>query len=181
MTRPVGTIAALIAALTVGLAATASAAQTPTVSRSPATAPQLGRVIGGTSTTVFSVSTTGAVTRTSGNAIRLTSGSVTAPTVTISCGLLNLNSICALRNIRVTVQATGASGESRIIRLRAGAISGSSYRPGAITEGTTLVFDINPIGILGGASFPLGMDVQVDAGAQPGADTFTYTVTAQFL
>ncbi|WP_122464521.1 MULTISPECIES: hypothetical protein [Brevundimonas] len=181
MNRLIAIIAALVAGLALLSVASASAAQAPTVSRSPATSPQLGRVIAGATTTTFSISTAGAVTRTSGDAIRLTNTSVTAPTVTISCGLLNLNSVCALRNIRVTVTATGATGETRIVRLRAGTLTGSTYRAGGVREGTTLTFDINPIGILGSASFPLGMDVQVDAGAQPGADSFTYTVTAQFL
>lgn len=152
----------------------------PSASHSPGSAPVLGRVIPGSTTTVFSISTAGAVTRVSGDAIRITPGSVTSPTITISCGLLNLNSLCALRSIRVTVQPAGATAGARIINLRAGALSGSSYRSGAVLQGQILTFDINPIGLLGRASFPLGMDIQLDAGAQPGAQTFNYTVTVQF-
>jgi hypothetical protein len=154
----------------------------PTVTRSPATAPTLGTVLRGSSTTVFSVSTAGAVTRLSGNAIRLSSSAVTAPTLTISCGLLNLNSLCALRYMRVTITPVTGSGAATITKLRVGQISGGAYRLGsAPAEAATLSFDLNPIGLFNAVTLKLGMDVQLTPSAVTGVQTFDYLVTVQFV
>lgn len=167
--------------LLAGVAPTAAHAQLQ-VSRSPATSPTLGTTIRGSSTTTFSISTAGGVTRTSGNAIRLSSGSVTAPTVTISCGLLNISSLCALRYVRVTITPVTGTGPAQISRLRVGALSGASYRSGsAPVEGGSLTFDLNPMGLLGTATFKLGMDVQLSANAASGVYTYDYLVTVHFV
>ena len=153
----------------------------PTVTRSPATAPTLGTVIRGSSATTFSVTAAGAVTRTSGNAIRLTSSSVTTPTITINCGLLNLNGLCALRYIRVTITPVTGAGPATITRLRVGSMTGGSFRNGsAPAEASTLTFDLNPLGLLTTATFKLGMDVQLAANAASGQRTFDYLITVQF-
>lgn len=172
----------LVAALCAGLMffSTGQARADPTVTRSPATAPALGTVIRGTATT-FSVSTAGAVTRTTGTAIRLSSSTVTTPTITINCGLLNLSGLCALRYIRVTITPVNGSGPATITRLRVGSMTGGTYRSGsAPAEGASLVFDLNPLGLLSTATFKLGMDVQLAAGATTGNTTFDYHVTVQF-
>jgi len=173
------TIAGLCAALT--LLAAGQAQADPTVTHSPATAPTLGTTIRGSSATTFSISTAGAVSRTSGNAIRLSTSSVTTPTINISCGLLNLNSLCALRYIRVTITPVTGSGAAHITRLRVGSLTGATYRTGsAPAEGGSVTFDLNPLGLLTTASFKLGMDVQLAAGAASGNTTFDYIVTVQF-
>lgn len=152
------------------------------VTRSPATAPTLGTTIRGTSATTFSISTAGAVTRTSGDAIRLTSGSVTTPTLSINCGLLNLSGLCALRYIRVTITPVTGSGPATISRLRVGGLSGATYRAGsAPTEAASLTFDLNPIGLLSTATLKLGMDVVLSANAASGVYTFDYIVTVQLV
>lgn len=152
------------------------------VSHTPATAPALGRTVRGSSATTFSVATSGAVTRTTGNAIRLTSSSVTPPTISINCGLLNLGSLCALRYIRVTITPV-AGNPASITKFRVGTLSGgASYRSGsAPAEAATLVFDLNPLGLFSTASFVLGMDMTLAANAASGAYTFDYVVTIQLV
>lgn len=153
-----------------------------TVTRSPATAPALGTTIRGNATTVFSISPTGTVTRVSGNAIRLSSSSVTTPTLTVNCGLLNLSGLCALRFVRVTITPVTGSGPATISKLRIGSLSGASYRSGsAPAEATSLVFDLNPLGLLGSASFRLGMDVTLPADAASGTHTYNYIVTVSLV
>ena len=148
------------------------------VSRSPATAPTLGTTIRGTATTTFSVTTAGVVTRSSGNAIRLSTGSVTTPTLTVSCGL----SLVCGRYVRVTITPVSGTGPATISRFRVGSLSGTSFRSGgAPAESSTLSFDLNPVGILGSATMKLGMDVQLAANAETGLDTFDYLVSVQFV
>ena len=153
----------------------------PTVTRSPATAPTLGTVIRGSSATTFSVTAAGAVTRTSGDAIRLTSSSVTTPTITINCGLLNLSGLFALRYVRVTITPVTGTGPATITRLRVASLTGGAYRTGsAPAAASTLTFDLNPLGLLTTATFKLGMDVQLAANATSGNQTFDYLITVQF-
>lgn len=152
------------------------------VTRSPATAPTLGTTIRGTSATTFSISTAGVVTRTSGNAIRLSSGSVTTPTLSINCGLLNLSGLCAIRYIRVSITPVTGSGPASIARLRVGSLSGASYRTGSPpADASSLTFDLNPIGLLSTATLRLGMDVVLAANAASGSYAFDYIVTVQLV
>lgn len=151
------------------------------VDHTPSTAPALGKTIRGSSTTVFKITTAGVVTRTSGNAILLSSGSVTAPTISIGCGFLNLSGLCAARNIRVTIIPVTGTGPAKIVMFRMGSLTGASYSGSAPGESGTLTFDLQPLGLFGTATFKLGMDVQLNAGAASGAETYSYQVTAQFL
>lgn len=147
------------------------------VSRSPTTSPVIGSVVRGSAATTFSVSTGGVVTRTSGNAIRVSGASVTPPTVTITCGV---SFACYGSDVRVVVTASGASDDGSISRFRIGALTGATYRTTAPADGASLTFDLRPLGVGRSASFPLGMDVLLAAGADSGTDTFNYTVTATF-
>jgi hypothetical protein len=171
---------ALLAALLLMVLPSAAAAQLQ-VSHSPSTAPVLGTTIRGVSTTTFTITVAGAVTRASGDAIRLSSASVTPPTITISCGLLNISSLCALRSIRVTIVPIIGSGPARIVKLRVGSMSGASYVGSAPAESASISFDLQPLGLFGTATFKLGMDVQLAAGAASGVKVYDYQVTAQFL
>lgn len=172
----------LIAGLCAGLlmVSAGQVSADPTVTRSPATAPTLGTTIRGSSASTFSITAAGAVTRTSGNAIRLTTSSVTTPTITINCGLLNLSSLCALRYIRVTISPVSGTGPATITRFRVASLTGGTYRTSAPAEASTLTFDINPLGLATTATFKLGMDVQLAANAASGNQTFDYLVTVQF-
>jgi hypothetical protein len=150
------------------------------VSQSPAIAPDLGKVIAGSAPTTFSITSDGTVTRTSGNAIRLSNGSVTTPTISISCALLNLVNLCAVRYMQVTVQPAGGSGPASVNMFRIGSLQGASFRDGLPTPASAITFVLNPMG-LGTTTFKVGMDVNVAAGAASGQQLFSYTVTASFL
>lgn len=153
------------------------------VHRSPTHAPELGTTIRGSAPTVFSISTSGGVIRQSGDAIRLSNSSVRTPTVTISCGPNRLESLCALRYIRVRIIPASSQGQAAITRLRVGSLSGGRYSlGGAPSEGAVVEFIMAPLGLFGGdASFELGMDVRLAAGAPGGRHVFDYIVTAELL
>lgn len=148
-----------------------------TVSRTPASAPVLGTVIRGASATTYSISTNGVVTRTAGDAIRLSNASVDTPTITLSCGWV---ARCLSRPVRVTIRPGGNAGDASIVKLRRGSVSGYGYSISAVSEGQTLVFDLPVIGPFRQVTFDLGMDVKLEAGAQARVHTFSYTVTADF-
>lgn len=168
-------IGALVAFATVPAPAKAQVS----VSRSPTgTNPALGRVVRGSIATTFSISPNGAVTKTGGDAIRMTGTAVTGTTVTISCGLLN----CGGRTLRVTIQATGSSGSATLTKFRVGSLSGSSYVTGsAPAEASSLTFDLTSITLLNNCSFALGMDVLVPVGGTTGNGTYTYSITVNAL
>lgn len=175
------TMALLILGLVSAVGSGSAQAQSM-VWRSAGTAPVLGTTIRGTTASSFSISTSGAVTRVSGDAIRLSQSSVTTPTISINCGLLNLGGLCALRHVRITVSPASTSGAARITRLRVGSLSGSTYRTGSPPpEGSIVTFDIAPLGLLRTATFSLGMDVALAANAQSGVHGFDYVVTAEVL
>lgn len=175
------TLTAALLALTATTLTAAPARAQVSVSRSPSsTSPVLGSVIRGSTTSTFSISPSGVVTRTSGDAIRLSAVSVTGTTVTISCGLLNL--VCAGRTLRVTIQATGATGSATLTKFRVGSLSGTTYSAGsAPAEASSLTFNLNGIGLLGSCSFALGMDVQVPSGSITGSGAYTYSITVNAL
>lgn len=169
-------LAALVAGVMAFAFASAAQAQV-TVSRSPATAPVLGNTVRGSTTTVFSISNTGAVTRLSGSAIRLSTASVTVPTITIYCGVLG----CITRRMRVTIAPAGGSGNATITKFRVSSLSGASYYSGAPAEASSITFDLNAVGYLNSATFKLAMDTELAAGQASGVETFNYTVTATLL
>lgn len=162
------------------VAPTAAAAQIQISTTS--NAPALGSMVRGSSATTFTVSNGGTVTRASGDGIRVHSTSVTAPTVTISCGLLNLSGLCALRQIRVTVQPV-TSSTSQITKFTVGGVQGNILwaTGSAPVPGSSLTFDLKPLGLLGTGSFTLGMDVWTAAGLASGNYHFDYVVTATFI
>lgn len=175
-------ICILAAVTTAWLSAPAAASAQLRVTTTPAGAPVLGNTIRGSSATVFSVSTSGVVTRASGNAIRLGSGVVTPPTVTVDCGFLNLSGLCALRSVRITITPVSGAGSASITRLRVTGVSGFAYQSGsAPAEASSISFDIHPIGLFGSAVFRLGMDIQLAANSPSGVQPASFIVTAQFI
>lgn len=179
--RPAALLVATAAAACAIVAPTNAAAQIQ-ISHSPTIAPDLGRMVRGSSATTFTVSNGGTVTRASGDGIRISSNSATAPTVTISCGLLNLSGLCALRQIRVTVQPV-ASSSAQITKFTVGGVQGNIlWAIGSPpVAGPSLSFDLKPLGLLGTGSFTLGMDVWTAAGLSSGNYHFDYVVTATFI
>lgn len=165
-------------ALLIGAAALPGvAAAQLSVTRSPSLAPILGDTIRGTAATTFSVSTTGAVTRTSGNAIRMSTGSVRAPTITLGC--TNNSNNCRTRDIRVTILPIN-SGSATVTRLRVSALTnGGRFESGSTPgEAAILQFDIKALGSKT-TSFDLGMDVRLAANAAAGDHDFDYLVVAE--
>jgi hypothetical protein len=169
----------LAGAIAAGLWTQPGAAQIR-VSATPAVAPDLGKVIMGSTATTFRVSVQGGVTRVSGDAIRLSNAAVTAPTISIDCALLNLTNLCALRYMQITVQPAGGSGAASLPTLRVGSLTGASFRNGQPAEASAVTFVLNPVG-LGTTTFKLGMDVRLAPGTTTGPLTFNYIVTASFL
>jgi len=158
-----------------------NAATAQMVSLSPQAGPALGTVIRGSTATTFSMTTAGVVSRTSGDAIRMSSGMVAVPTVSFNCGLLNLAELCLLRPVRVTISPSSAGGAATISRFRISNLSGTTYRSGsAPQDASILVFDLNPL-LLSTVTFKLGLDVLVEAGAQTGNAAYSYTVSVTFI
>lgn len=169
-------------ALALGLlAAPHEAAAQLQISHSPSTAPDLGRMVRGSGATSFTISTNGAVTRTSGDGIRVDSGSATPPTITISCGFLNLSNLCALRRVRVTVQPIPNS-DAQITRFTVNSLTGNLlWATQAPQPASSLTFDMLPLGLLGTGSFTLGMDVWTSGALAGGQYSFGYSVTVAFI
>lgn len=169
------------ALIALAFGAMATRAEAQAIHFAPASGPALGTTIQGSTATTFSISTSGTVSRTSGDAIRLSNNAVSAPTVYVNCGLLNLAQLCLLRAVRITVTPAANSGPASITRLRISGLSGTTYRSSTPTDAAVLVFELNPLGLLGPVSFKLGMDVLLAAGAASGDWTYSYTVSMEFI
>lgn len=171
-------LVAMVAA--VAMAPAAAQAQIA-IARSPATGPDLGTMVRGSGATTFNISNSGMVTRTSGNGIRISNSSVSPSTITISCGFLNVQNLCALRPIRVTIQPV-ASSTAYITQFTVGSPTGNLiWATAAPPPASSVTFDFKPLGLFGTGSFTLGMDVWTAGGVGSGTYTFDYTVTASFL
>lgn len=166
-----------LAAAAVLMLASVQPAMAQSASRSAFQAPVLGTTIRGTATTVFRITPGGAVTRISGNAIRLSTASVRSPTITLQCGL---DWYCGYRYLRVRITPVAGSGPASISRLRMGNLSGGRLYGSTPAEGTVLDFYVQPLG-RSTATFELGMDVTLSSGAPSGEHNFGYMITVQQL
>lgn len=145
----------------------------------PANTPDIGKVVYGSSgVTTFTVSTAGAVTQSGGNAIRLTSGGVTLPTITITCGDDN---DCNTKDINVTVTASTANPRIKVSQFTMTALTGTTVRSGT-TSGSSLSFRLNDVTKNSTITFKLAMQLQVQPGAASGTGdkTAAYTVSVAF-
>jgi len=137
----------------------------------------IGRVADGATNTVFTVdASTGAVVRVSGDAVRLTSGSASSPTITIVCGNSNA---CRDDDVRVVIVAGAPSGgRASIVSFSVSNLSGTTYNSGsAPPEGASLDFLLNPLGRSSITSFRLGLRVSVPTTGATGLSTLPWTVT----
>ena len=105
----------------------------------------------------------------------MTSGNVTPPTINVIC---QLDILCNLRNMRITVTITGSSGVASITNLRVSSTYGLLYYIAPPASGSTITFETCPIGLNLGAAFTIGMDVLAPPGGPTGYGAYTYTVTA---
>lgn len=173
-------VARTLLALSLSLCAAsahAAAANGVNVSITPSVqSPNLGKIATGTTPTVFHVdASTGAVSRVSGNAIRLATGPVTPPLVTLVCQ----NSACGTGTITVTVMP-GLMTTGRLVSIASFSVSGLT---GATivsppTGTAPMTFTISPVGLNGTASFRLGLDSRVSPNGSTGNSTWSYTVQA---
>ena len=178
--RRLQALAAVAAAAALAIAAHAEA-QTVTVVTSPATdAPDLDRVVVvGGGATVFGIdAATGAVTRLSGAAIRLTTASATTPTVSISCS--GDVSACASQSMQVSISAVGGAGDADFTQFSVSNLSNATFMGGAPAPAASLNFSLNPIGALT-ATFSLGARVSVSGTAASGPHSYSYLVSASLL
>lgn len=179
MTRMERTLAAAGALLVVS---TAQAAAQITVATSPTSnAPAIGRVADATTDTVFLVNAaTGAVTRVSGNAVRLTTAATTSPTITIGCGNF---AVCNTADVRVRITAgTAVGGRASIASFSVANLTDTTYNSGAApAEAASLDFQLNPIGANDTDTFKLGLRIRAPTAGATGATTLPYTVTVNLL
>jgi hypothetical protein len=151
-----------------------------TVTLPASTTPALGEIVAGTMPTVFRIGVDGTVTRISGDAVRLSNAPVTPPTMRLTCGLLNLASLCLVRNIRITMAPQASGTLAAVTMFRIGAVSGTTISGGAPADASTMNFQLNPMGLGNVVVIQFGMDITVAAG-QRGATTTRYMVNADFV
>jgi hypothetical protein len=119
---------------------------------------------------------TGAVTKLSGNAVRLSASSVRS-LVTVACG--NQNN-CSSRNAELTITVTGTpSGRAAALQnftvSTAGATAGIVVAPGT---GSSITFRIAPVGRNSSKTFWLGYDLPINGDNTAGS---TGTATASLV
>ncbi len=162
-------------------AATAAAAQI-SLSISPSSgAPAIGRVADATTDTVFLVNaSTGAVSRVSGNAVRLVSTATTSPTIRITCGAATS---CNTSDVRVRVTAGAAvGGRASIASFSVANLTDTTYNSGAApAEAAALDFQLNPIGANDSDTFKLGLRIRAPTTGATGTSTLPFTVTVTLL
>lgn len=160
--------------------ATSAAAQI-SVSVSPSSnAPAIGRVADATTNTVFLVNaSTGAVTRVSGNAVRLVTTATTSPTITITCGAA---ASCNTSDVRVRVtRGTAVGGRATLTSFTVANLTDTTFNTTAPTEAAALDFQINPIGANDSDTFKLGLRISAPTTGLTGTTTLPFTVTVDLV
>jgi hypothetical protein len=141
------------------------------------TVPAMGKVAAGSVTSTFTVDgSTGTVARASGDAVRVNApGTVSTPTITVSCAPCNGNA--ASRLMTVTVTSTGSGRATLTSFTRTNMSSGVTF--GGAATGSPLVFTIQFPGGSGTstASFKLGMTVQVANTGATGVRSLPYQIS----
>jgi hypothetical protein len=159
----------------VGFGTGAQAADSIAIDNS--TVPAMGKVAAGSVTSTFTVDgSTGAVVRATGNAVRVNSpGTVSTPTITVTCAPCTGNA--ASRTMTVTVTSTGSGRATITSFTRTNMSSGVTF--GSATTGSPLVFTIQFPGGSGPntASFKLGMTVQVANTGATGVRSLPYQIS----
>ena len=159
----------------VGFGSVAYAADSIVIDNS--TVPAMVKVAEGSATSTFTVDgSTGAVVRASGDAVRVNSpGTVSTPTITVTCSPCNGNT--ASRTMTVTVTSTGSGRATITSFTRTNMSSGVTF--GSATTGSPLVFTILfPSGSgTNTASFKLGMTVQVANTGATGLRSLPYQIS----
>lgn len=154
------------------------------ISVSPASsAPAIGRFVRGSQSSAFTVAAaTGSVTLASGNAVRLTSGSVTTPTVTLTCTSgsgsgQSCTSSGRTFTITVTIGTASPSTSANLSLTTASvaSLSGASMLTGPTVNGNTLTFTIGPFSG-STATFKLGVTLNISPTAASANVSMPFTV-----
>ena len=163
--------------LTLVLGVGASHAENLSISAIPALG--IGKVVADSSVSRFHVdAATGAVTRVSGTAIRLTATDATVPTVTITCTQSSGN--CKKTYTVTITNGTTTSGRSTTIpTFNVSSLStqaGVTFSPAAPGPAAPLVFSIVSTNNSFTASFKLAFDATFNSSAVTGSTAWTYSV-----
>lgn len=174
-----GALRKTISSLGLALVFGAGAAQAETLSVSAPTALGVGKVVADSSVSRFHVdAATGAVTRVSGTAIRLTATNAAVPTVTITCTASPGN---CKHTYTVTI-TNGTTTQGRSTTIPAFNVSdlatqaGVTFSPTAPGPASPLVFSIVSTNNNFTASFKLAFDATFNSSATTGSTAWTYTV-----
>ena len=141
----------------------------------------LGTIVADSSVLVFSVNAaSGMVTRISGTAIRLTSGTVTTPTVTITCATGGGGGNCKRTFVVQILAGSTVSGRpTTITSLNVSNLSGAgvTFSPSSPTPGVPLTFDIVSSVNKFTVTFQVGLNASFNASATTGNTDWTYVVS----
>lgn len=159
------------------LGAGASRAENLSISVIPALG--IGKVVADSSVSRFHVdAATGAVTRVSGTAIRLTATNATVPTVTITCSAPPGN--CKKTYTVTITNGTTSSGRSTTIPVfnvsNLSTQAGVTFSSAAPSPAAPLVFSITSTNNTFTASFKLAFDATFNSSAVTGSTAWTYSV-----
>jgi len=163
--------------LTLVLGVGVSHAENLSISAIPALG--IGKVVADSSVSRFHVdAATGAVTRVSGTAIRLTATDATVPTVTITCTQSSGN--CKKTYTVTITNGTTTSGRSTTIPTfnvsNLSTQAGVTFSPAAPGPAAPLVFSIVSTNNSFTASFKLAFDATFNSSAVTGSAAWTYSV-----
>jgi len=155
----------------------ASHAENLSISAVPALG--IGKVVADSSVSRFHVdAATGAVTRVSGTAIRLTATNATVPTVTITCSASPGN--CKhTYTVTITNGSTTSGRSTTIPAFNVSNLStqaGVTFSPAAPSPASPLVFSIVSTNNTFTASFKLAFDATFNSSAVTGSTAWTYSV-----
>lgn len=166
--------------LALSLLSGAALAQTYGVNSISSSSPNLGTIISGpVGTTVFTVSPSGSVSSSGGQAIQIATAGTAAPTVVVRCSSSNL---CNTTDAVITISNIGTPSN------RAGPVTNFTATMGttvletgsSLGPANPLIFTIKPIPKGGTQSFTVGMDFPVlgdDSGANTGTSISNFQVS----
>ena len=132
----------------------------------------LGTFVAGPTASVFNVAaSTGVVTRTSGTAIRLTSGDVATPTVTITCGAGGVGTCNRTFTVQIVDGSTVSGRPTTIKTFNVSTLSGGAgvtFSPSAPPAAGPMTFSIVGTVNTFTVTFKLGIKASFNASATTG-------------
>ena len=140
----------------------------------------LGTIVADSSVSTFNVdASSGSVTRIGGTAIRLTPGSVTTPTVTISCASGGAGGNCDhIYTVQILAGSTVSGRPTTITSFNVPNLSGAgvTFSPATPAAGAPLTFSIISSSSSFTVTFKLGITASFNSSGTTGNTDWTYTV-----